>query len=415
MSLSTRIFYDSSNHMHRDIQYHPEQSARIDACLDALSAYMKTSSQHLDLIDVSPVGQVSQQHNWFLEPFPDADLEYARQILIDIHSAELVESLETKCRESRQRRTDEGKSALGFIGYLDDDTYITTESFNVCLRAAACWIECANLVLNSERNFSFALTRPPGHHATKNLPNGFCTFNFAAAASVHAMKNPGCEKITILDWDVHYGQGVADIVADLSNIRYVSMHQVPAFPYTGQSRGVHGKHKNILTVPIAPDSSWACGYHELFTEKVLPFCSSPDWEPDLIIVCSGYDALSSDELASCSLVAEDYGKMTRLLRDYLGDSAKIMFGLEGGKRVQLQHMRLLHRFHIILNTRLTTCIILSMQTNERNLNLLLPCDIPRISTKTKCTWRKSSRCRRRDGQSSEMRNYITPKQLKIYT
>jgi len=88
---------------------------------------------------------------------------------------------------------------------------------------------------------------------------------------------------------------------------------------------------------VQPDSSWTCGYESYFTELLLPFCSSPEWQPDLVIVCAGYDALSSDELASCNLAAKDYGKMTKLLLEHLSMSGcckGIIFGLEGGYQLK---------------------------------------------------------------------------------
>eukprot|EP00557_Chaetoceros_sp_GSL56_P008061 CAMPEP_0176493486 /NCGR_PEP_ID=MMETSP0200_2-20121128/9574_1 /TAXON_ID=947934 /ORGANISM="Chaetoceros sp., Strain GSL56" /LENGTH=417 /DNA_ID=CAMNT_0017891151 /DNA_START=30 /DNA_END=1280 /DNA_ORIENTATION=+ len=373
----TNIYFDSSNHLHRDIQFHPEQSSRIDACVKALLSFLETPSssssssstssvvkarQPLELIDVAPMSPNSSQNpNIISNPFTKEQLTRAKEVLMTIHSQELVESLEMKCTASRDRRIQEGKDALGFIGYLDHDTFLTTESYNVCLRAAACWIECVNQVLTPVRkeeegrggeggrqvDFAFALTRPPGHHAMKLLPNGFCIFNFAAAAAVHAIQeySSSCKKVSIIDWDVHYGQGVADIIQDYSNIRYVSMHQVPAFPYQGEKRGVSGRYQNIMTVPVQPDSTWTCGYSQVFTEYVLPFCccSSEGWEPDLVIVCAGYDALGSDELASCSLTAQDYGRMTLLLREHFGRHqgstgssirAKVVFGLEGGYKLE---------------------------------------------------------------------------------
>lgn len=349
---NTKIFYDSSNHLHRDIQFHPEHSTRIDACVKALLSFLETSSS-FELIDVSPMSKtdITGTPNSLIQfrPFSQTQLAHAKEMLKTIHTPELVESLEMKCTSSRDRRIQEGKDALGFIGYLDHDTFLTTESYHVCLRAAACWMECVHQVLTAGEQaptFGFALTRPPGHHAMKLLPNGFCIFNFAAAAAVYAIQQypSSCKKVSILDWDVHYGQGVADIVEGYSNIRYVSMHQVPAFPYLGETRSISGRYKNILTVPMQPDSTWTCGYSELFVEHVLPFCSSEDWKPDLVIVCAGYDALGSDELASCSLNAQDYGRMTTLLREHLErfrggndnddkKDVKIVFGLEGGYQV----------------------------------------------------------------------------------
>lgn len=188
------------------------------------------------------------------------------------------------------------------------------------------------------------MTRPPGHHAKHSFSNGFCIFNFAAAAAAHALSIDQSMKISILDWDVHYGQGVADILDKCSGddwtkqVRYVSLHQVPCFPYEGQQRKVQGRYKNVMTIPIQPESTYSCGYKELYTTYALPFvCSQDEWEPDLIIVCAGYDALDSDEMASVNLVAEDYGKMTSLIRERIGHSTKqpaVVFGLEGGYQLR---------------------------------------------------------------------------------
>ena len=205
---------------------------------------------------------------------------------------------------------------------------------------------------------AMALTRPPGHHATATMSNGFCLFNFAAAAATHFQSlfsstasdhtNPSSPtttpKISILDWDVHYGQGVADIVSQHpESMRYASIHQVPAFPYMGTQRG-RQPPGNILTIPMTADTTWTCGYQQ-YLHEALDFLlaneeeEEDNWDPDLVIVCAGYDALDSEELASVSLNANDYGKMTRALLAKIRQSSKptgLLLGLEGG--YQLGHM-----------------------------------------------------------------------------
>lgn len=328
-SPSLKIFFDSSNYLHRDIQYHPEQPSRIEKCVKAIELYKKNAPFTVELVDVSPL----ESEYIFHEPFSEQELVHARDLLCQVHSDELVQSLELKCHSSRDRRVGEGKDPCGFIGYLDPDTYLTTESFDVCLRAAACWIECVNYVKRDANHYAFALTRPPGHHSMKNTPNGFCVFNFAATASLYALQH-GFERVSIVDWDVHYGQGISDIVQDFPNVRYVSMHQYPAFPYDGGRREVQGKYKNIFTIPLPADSTWTCGFESAFMNHVLPFCSSNKWKPDLVIVCAGYDALDSDELANCSLNAKDYETLTQRLKSHIGKDVKIMFGLEGGYQLR---------------------------------------------------------------------------------
>lgn len=291
------------------------------------------------------------------------ELEHATNILTQIHDSSHVASIQNKCDSSRQQRIDEGKDPSGWIEYIDgSDTYLTTESHNVGVRATGAWIRAVDAALESHETavsndaekstkpIGMALTRPPGHHATHSLSNGFCIYNFPMAAAAHALSIHPRMKISILDWDVHFGQGLMDILEKCSNsggaehdwtsnVRYASLHQVPCFPYEGQSRKRQGRYENVMTIPIQPESTWHCGYRELFTTYALPFvCSQDDdWEPDLIIVCAGYDALDSDELASVNLVAKDYGEMTRLLREHIGLCSKqpaVIFGLEGGYQLR---------------------------------------------------------------------------------
>lgn len=320
------VLYDASNNLHRDIKFHPEQPARIQCCIDAIKeSGLNTAVKLMDVSDSSEFR------------FTNDELSHARACLVQAHSEELVAGIEARCRNSRQKRIDEGKSSLGFIEYVDDDTYLTTETYDVCLRATATWIRCIDHALGMSGS-AMALTRPPGHHATSASINGFCIFNFAAAAAIHAMQLRPDFKVTVLDWDVHFGQGVSDILKKFERARYVSIHQTPAFPFMGESRTVDGLFNNILTLPIKADVTWSTGYSTVFREGALPFVLSTEesnpWVPDLVIVCSGYDALTSDELASVSLCAEDFGQMTCELLEHLAQGTNkmpgVMLGLEGG-------------------------------------------------------------------------------------
>jgi len=320
------VYYDSTNNQHRDISYHPECPDRIEVCVEALNQGKKDNSfDNVRLIDVSG------------DYFTESELEYARSLLVKVHSEDYVSLIQEKCTQARNRRIDEQKSPLGFIGYADaGDTFMTTETYNVCLRAATSWIRAVDDSLSSRRPFAFSLTRPPGHHATKYLINGFCFFNFAAAAAKHAIELG--MKVSIIDWDVHFGQGVADILKDEKNARYVSLHQAPAFPYEGERREISGTYSNILTIPIQPESTWTCGYKSLLETHAIPFLIDEHWRPDCIIICAGYDALSEDELASVNLNPNDYNGMISLIKARMSaydiETSSIALGLEGGYQVK---------------------------------------------------------------------------------
>ncbi|CAJ1942238.1 unnamed protein product [Cylindrotheca closterium] len=334
--LNVPIWFDSSNGWHRSIDYHPEQPARIDACVKEIQRLKE--SQQMEgtiLIDTTPDTSTlwkdcAHEH----QPFSEEELHHARDILLKTHDEEMVLTIEGSCSKSRDLRISEGKDPLGFIGNIDEDTFLTTESFDVCLRATAAWIRAVDHAFD-KKQAAFALTRPPGHHATFQLSNGFCIVNFAAAAVVHLLESHDDIKVSVFDWDVHYGQGVAKIIQKYSRARYVSIHQTPAFPYMGNKLGVSGEHLNVMTIPIPAETTWTCGYKEKFEEKVLPFvCSDNDsWKPNLVLICAGYDALDSDELASVSLQAKDYKAMASRLVKHLREnesSASIALGLEGG-------------------------------------------------------------------------------------
>lgn len=330
--LKIPVLFDSSNVWHRSTQYHPEQPARIDACVKKIR-----NVPGVVLRDVTPNPKTQPDDDIQIAPFSQAELDHAKNMLLKAHSSEFIENLERKCRESRQRRMEEGKDPLGFVGNIDADTYVTTETFDVCLRATAAWIRTVNSAMDEENDSraAMALTRPPGHHATRESANGFCLVNFAAAAAIHAMERDSTLKVSVFDWDVHFGQGVANILGQYERARYVSIHQTPAFPYLGQRLGVSGEYNNTKTVPIIADTGWTSGYRKKFEDHVLPFIAAEDWQPDLVLICAGYDALDSDDLASVALTAMNYQEMAFLLKRHLrssngGKYISIAFGLEGG-------------------------------------------------------------------------------------
>ncbi|MGF1494789.1 MAG: histone deacetylase [Microcoleaceae cyanobacterium] len=212
--------------------------------------------------------------------------------------------------------------AINGGGYLDGDTPLSPESFEVAQLAVSAWLDGVDRVIDHSQP-TFILARPPGHHAESSRGMGFCVFSNAAIAAHYALKKPGIDRVAILDWDVHHGNGTQAIIEANPNLAYCSLHQSPAYPGTG-FQDEQGDYNNVLNVPLYPGSTIAI-YQAAFEQQVMPFLRN--FQPDLLIVSAGYDANHHDPLASISLQPEDYGQLT----DYcLQLTSKILLGLEGG-------------------------------------------------------------------------------------
>ncbi|MGK7935519.1 MAG: histone deacetylase [Xenococcaceae cyanobacterium] len=211
-------------------------------------------------------------------------------------------------------------------GYLDEDTPVSPQSYDIALLAVNAWLDGVDKVI-STNNPVFVLARPPGHHATRNMGMGFCLFSNAAIAANYALQQSEIQRVAILDWDVHHGNGTEAIVEDNPQIAYCSIHQYPCYPGTGK-KSDRGKHNNILNIPMSPGSTLV-DYQSVFDDEAIPFFNN--FQPDLIIVSAGYDANHQDTIANISLQPEDYSLFTNYL---LKITRRLLFGLEGGYHLQ---------------------------------------------------------------------------------
>jgi acetoin utilization deacetylase AcuC-like enzyme len=207
--------------------------------------------------------------------------------------------------------------------FIDINTYITRHSFDVALYAAGSAIKAVEQSL--EGTHCFAIVRPPGHHAEENQAMGFCLFNNVAIAAAKALDT--VERVAIVDWDVHHGNGTQHIFYESNRVLYCSVHQYNAFPFTGWvdeiGRG-SGKGYN-LNAPLLPNSD-IHDYVQVFSEVFLPAIRR--FRPEVILVSAGQDALSDDPHGMMRLLPQDYGVLAGMLARASDRSVALV--LEGG-------------------------------------------------------------------------------------
>ncbi len=219
------------------------------------------------------------------------------------------------------------RSPITGIVSLDADTSMNAHSLDAALLAAGAGLAATKAVLEGKINNAFCAVRPPGHHAEHDLPMGFCLFNNIAIAALYALQQDNIERVAILDFDVHHGNGTQEIFYNNPNVLYISSHQYPFYPGTG-STNEKGKHNNILNLPL--DSGTA---GEIFLNSYdTAFKKLKEFKPEFILLSSGFDAHINDPLAQINLTSDDFYTITKRFVDYAKTNCdgKIISILEGG-------------------------------------------------------------------------------------
>jgi acetoin utilization deacetylase AcuC-like enzyme len=211
---------------------------------------------------------------------------------------------------------------------IDDETSVSPGSFEATLRSAGGAIFAVDEVMTHKVRNAFVATRPPGHHAEVATPMGFCFFNNAAIAARHAQAAYGAERVAIVDFDVHHGNGTQHIFWNDKTIMYASTHEMPLFPGTGEI-GDHGEHDQIVNAPLrAGDGSG--NFREAMEVAILPRIEA--FSPDVVVISAGFDAHVRDPLGNLNLVEADFVWVTLRVMEIAKRrcGGRIVSVLEGG-------------------------------------------------------------------------------------
>ena len=216
----------------------------------------------------------------------------------------------------------------GEINRIESDTYLSPKSLQAALTGIGAAMAAVDDVFTGSADNVFVAARPPGHHAETAKAMGFCLFNNVAIAARHAQKAHGAERIAIIDWDVHHGNGTQDIFWNDTSVLFCSTHQMPLYPWSGDKNET-GVKNNIVNAPLSPNTG-SEHFREAFKSRVLPAIA--DFSPDLILISAGFDAHHRDPLAQINLVGEDFdwatGRLLEMADKYA--SNRVVSLLEGG-------------------------------------------------------------------------------------
>ncbi len=287
--MSTALYTHEDCVLHEISPGHPEQPARIQAVVDQL----KADSVYQELA---------------VNEAPLADLDH----LVRAHGARYVDHIVSSSPQKGSVR-------------LDADTAMNQHSLNASRRAAGAGVAAVKAVTEREYDNAFCLVRPPGHHAEREQAMGFCFFGSVAVAAFYALDELGMERVAIVDFDVHHGNGTEDLVADEKRILFCSSFQHPFYPgYFRES--IPGQRVNV---PL-PAGTGSAAFREAITARWKP--ELEDFKPDLLIISAGFDAHADDPLAQMELTDDDFDWITRELTDVAAKSAegRVVSMLEGG-------------------------------------------------------------------------------------
>ena len=286
------VFLEHPSSFEHETGHHPEQPARISAIERELSQRDWLGFERTQSSPVDP------------------------EVLTQVHPPAYVEAIE--------------HAAASGGGYIDADTVISPGSYEAARHAAGGAVQLVDLLLDGQADAVFSAHRPPGHHATRDQAMGFCLFNNVAVAAAFALRQRGLERVMVVDWDVHHGNGTNDIFHSSDQVLFTSIHQWPFYPGTGPA-GDFGSGDGLgytVNLPV-PRGAGDGVFRSLIDHVVGPLAR--EFKPQLVLVSAGYDAHQEDPLGECTVTDAGFAAMTRSMVGICRAlTAPLGFVLEGG-------------------------------------------------------------------------------------
>jgi len=293
--MSTALVTDPLFQTHDTGSGHPERSERLASAQEML-----------------------EQQPWYSNLKQVDPVVVSRDAIARVHGSQYADRVEQAC-------------AAGDPWIDTPDVTVSAESYQVALHATGSLLGLVDEVIAGNADNGFAMVRPPGHHAEFDTAMGFCLFNSVAIAARHLQQQHGIERVMILDWDVHHGNGTQHTFESDPTVLFMSLHQYPHYPGTGAlSEGGIGKGEGTtVNCPMTPGSGDR-EYRQAFEEVILP--KSLDFKPEFILVSAGFDAHEADPLGSINLTDDSFGWMTRAMMQVANYACegRMVSVLEGG-------------------------------------------------------------------------------------
>ena len=293
--MPTAFLYDSLFLEHRTGWQHPEQPARLKGIL----ARLRAAGQWDRLLHLTPRDATCGE-------------------LAAIHAPAYIDGLAARCAAER-------------IFEATPDTVASADTYAAACRAAGAVLTAIDAVLDGRAANAFCAVRPPGHHAERDHAMGFCFFGNVAVGAAYARRQRGLNRVAIIDWDVHHGNGTQHAFESDSSILFVSLHQFPLYPGSGRrhERGTGDGEGFTLNIPMAAGAT-DTDYRRAFCEEVRPAIDR--FGPELILISAGFDAHRDDPLGGLLLTEEGFGDLTRQVCEMAAVHAagRVVSVLEGG-------------------------------------------------------------------------------------